>query len=161
MKVVVLSSDRTGTSCNLADRTGGICAYYVVHMEAIGATAVSFSAPVPSCFSGTWLSDTPTYPVTLGNSQSGVSVGYGSCLSSPIHVLTISFFCQGTTGDCCEYRVLPRPDALSGQVEVVDCSETLMYGSGGRAVINGNPGCPCGESSEDSTWGRVKTLYTE
>jgi hypothetical protein len=157
--VIVLSSDPSGANCNLTDKTAGICSYYVVHADASGVTAAAFSAPAPSCFSATWLSDTPEYPVTLGDTQTGVSVGYGSCLASPVHILTINFFSQGMTGECCDYLILPHPDGTSGEIEAVDCAENLLFASGGRAVINANAGCPCGYAAEASTWGKVKTLY--
>ena len=158
---ITLSSDPAGTSCNLADRNAGLCSIYVVHIEGSGVTGAQFSARAPACFTATWLSDTAVFPVILGDSQSGVSVAYGGCMSSPVHILTITFLCQGLTAECCPYRVLPHPGSTSGEIEVSDCNFTVLYAAGGRAVINGNPGCPCGYGAEASTWGKVKTLYRE
>ncbi len=159
--VIMLSSDPAGTSCNLADRTAGLCSYYVVHTETSGASAASFSAAAPSCVAATWLSDTAVFPVILGDSQNGVSIGYGGCRSGPVHILTINFLCQGLTGSCCAYRVLPHPDVESGEIEISDCTFNVQNATGGRAVFNATAGCPCGYGSEASTWGKVKTLYED
>ena len=35
----------------------------------------------------------------------------------------------------------------------------LRFGKGGRAVVNPDSGCECGPPTQDSTWGKVKTLY--
>lgn len=159
--VIMISSDPAGTSCNLVDRTPGVSSYYVVHTETSGAVASEFSAAAPACFSASWLSDTAVFPVTLGDSQRGVSIAYGRCRSAPIHVLTMTFFCQGLTGTCCAYRALPHPNNESGEIEVSDCSFNALNAAGGKAVINGTPGCPCGSGSEASTWGKMKTLYED
>jgi hypothetical protein len=94
----------------------------------------------------TYLSDANPFPVTLGNSQTGVSIGYGACLSGPIHVQTIHFFASGTTSDCCQYSVRPHPASASGLVEVVDCDFNLLNGEGGYGVVNAQ-GCDCPQPS--------------
>jgi hypothetical protein len=159
--VISVSSDPAGTSCNLTDKTAGICTYYVIHTETSGAGGVVFSAPIPTCFAVTWISDEPVFPVTLGDSQSGVTVAYGSCRSGPVHILTVKFFCQGLTGACCAYWVLPDPRVESGKIEVSDCGLNLLYATGGKAVVNGTTECPCQQASEASSWGRVKSLYED
>ncbi len=158
---LLLADDDQGNDCDLEDKTAGIRSFKVIHVSASGVTASMFSAPIPACFTGTWLSDTAPFPVTVGDSQFGVAIGYGSCLSSPIHVLTINYFCQGTSENCCYYRIQPHPDVESGEVEVVDCYESLQPGFGGRAVVNPTSSCPCGPPTQDSTWGRVKSLYDQ
>ena len=77
---------------------------------------------------GLYLSDTAVFPVTIGSSQTGVAIGYGACLAAPIHILSINVFCQGLTPPCCYYSVLPDPQTLSGQIEVVDCANNLLVG---------------------------------
>jgi hypothetical protein len=154
--------DPAGTVCYLDDKSAGVVPYYVVHVGTGGATACQYSAPRPDCMTATYLSDTNVFPVTIGNSQSGVSVGYGTCRTGPIHVQTISYFSQGLTPACCRYYVLPDPNASSGKIDTVDCYDTIVSVSTIRAVINATAGCPCGEpTAEESTWGQVKTLYNE
>ncbi len=157
---LMLFSDPSGLDCDLHDDAPGLCTYYVVHMGTAGATASQFAAPKPACHMGIFLSDTGQYAVTIGSSQTGTAIGYGACLSSPIHILTINFFCQGLTGECCMYSIVPDPNIASGQIEVVDCSETLVYGSGGTSAVNPTVSCCCQcTPAKESTWGKVKSLY--
>jgi hypothetical protein len=138
----------------------GLVSIYVVHMwqPAGGATACQFAAPKPACFNAQWLADTAVYPVTIGNSQIGVSIGYGTCRQYPIHVLTMMFFATGPT-DCCYYWVVPDPNEATGNVLTVDCSFEPVAVHGGATIINYAPGC--GTAVEDKTWGQVKVLYAE
>jgi hypothetical protein len=152
--------DFTGTECNLSDATAGMTTYRVVHVTDFGMTACAYWAPKPSCFTATYLSDTNVFPVTIGNSQDGVSIGYGSCRPGPIHVQSIVYFTQGTTPQCCLYPILGIP--TSGKVEAVDCANHLITAYGVTSVINPNGACTCGSVRvEESTWGRVKSLYSD
>ena len=152
-----------GLSCDLFDTVPGIFFAYAVHVLSPGATASQWSAPVPGCMiAAIWLSDTPVFGVTIGNSQTGVSIGYGGCLGSPIHVLTITLFAQALTTPCCVWSVLPNPNVPSGQIEVVDCGNNLLFSpSAPSAVVNPNPTCMCQPplAAEETTWGQVKAIY--
>jgi hypothetical protein len=157
-------TDPAGTDCNIPDVPSGFMTVYVVHTNTAGATASQFSAPKPACMTdATWVSDTPVFAVTLGSSQTGVTVGYGSCSSGPTHVLTIKYYVTGPSEACCMYRVLPDPSLASGQVEVVDCNFNLVNGTGNNSTVNPNFSCICGAGSvvpaEQTTWGHVKALY--
>lgn len=155
-----LYSDPSGTDCNLWDVVPGLGIYYVVHTGTPGAMTAQFSAPKPACFLGIYLSDVPVFPVTIGNSQTGVVIAYGGCFASPIHVLTINYFCQGLTGPCCTYRVKPDPAAPSGQIEVNDCNWVILHAAGNCAVVNPNASCPCWATPvEETTWGQIKAQY--
>jgi hypothetical protein len=155
-----LFSDLQGTDCNLWDVVPGLGTYYVVHTGHQGATAAQFMARKPACLLATYLSDSAVHPVTIGNSQTGVAVNYGFCYYPPTLVLTINFFCQGLTGQCCTYRVSPDPRVPSGQIEVADCAFNIWYAAGNCAVVNPNASCPCWATpAEKTTWGRVKAQY--
>jgi len=132
-----------------------------VHMNTTGALASQFAAPAPPCMTGvTWLADYPQYLVAIGNSQQGIAIAYGVCSASPIQVLTIQYFASGLSQTCCMYPVIPSMGAPSGQIEVVDCSETLLWGSGLTSSVNADETCMCGAVKvEESTWGRVKAIY--
>ncbi|UCH83256.1 MAG: hypothetical protein JSW50_12435 [Candidatus Latescibacterota bacterium] len=158
---IVLSGDPQGSECNINDKSAGMCAVYVFHVGISGAFASQFAAPAPACFSGTWLSDTPVFGVTVGGSQTGVSIGYGQCTPGPIHILTINFFCQGMTQPCCYYTVQPHPELPSGVVEAVDCMDNLLTAKGGFGIFNSTDECECGPPTRDSTWGRVKSIFDE
>jgi hypothetical protein len=150
-----------GTDCNIPDVPSGAFTVYIVHTGTPTAAASEFSAPKPACMTRTtWLSDTFVYPVSLGNTQTGVSVGYGACRAAPIHVLTIIYYATGSSEVCCLYPVLPHPLSASGKIEVVDCAENLVFATGTISTVNANPGCACGSVRvEHTTWGRVKALY--
>jgi hypothetical protein len=108
----------------------------------------------------TYLSDTVWFAV--GNSQNGIAVGYGSCLTGSIFVMMINYFVQGTSEACCVYPVLPYPNAVpGGAILVQDCDYNLVFGVGLAATVNGNSSCPCGYPVpvEETTWGGVKALY--
>ena len=157
-----LFRDPAGTICSFEDKSPGVVPFYVVQIGTGGATACQYSAPKPDCLAATFLSDTNVFPVTIGSSQSGVSIGYGTCRTGSIHVQTISYFTQGLTPACCRYYVRPDPNAPSGTIDTVDCATTILPASTIRTVINPTAGCPCGEpTAEESTWGQVKTLYNE
>ena len=134
--IVGVYANTDGSDCNIRDLAPGLLEVYVVHNNIPGATACQFSAPIPACMAGVaWLSDTPEFPVVIGNSQTGVSIGYGECLTSPIHVMTITYFGSGLTQACCYYEVLPDPSAASGRIEVVDCNSLLLYADGMTSIV--------------------------
>ncbi|UCH83400.1 MAG: hypothetical protein JSW50_13220 [Candidatus Latescibacterota bacterium] len=158
---VGIFGDPAGTTCNLTDVVQGLLSVYVVHVNAV-ATASQFSAPMPGCMVGaSWLSDTGIFPVTIGNSQTGVAIGYGVCQTGNIHVLTINYFAAGLSTPCCYYPVLPDPNVPSGKIEVVDCANNLLFASGGIGIINADGSCQCDVPTEETTWGKVKSLYGE
>jgi hypothetical protein len=157
-------ADQAGKDCNIPNVPSGLMTVYVFHTIPEGATASQFSAPKPACMTGaTWVSDTSVFPVTLGSSQTGVTVGYGTCRSGPLHVLTITYAMSGPSEPCCMYPVLPDPSLASGKIEIVDCGFNLMYGTGTNCTVNSNSSCICGRGAvvpaEKTTWGHVKALY--
>ena len=173
--------DPRGASCELYDRTPGLTSFYIVHVLTPGAMGSQYSAPKPACLMATWLSDTNMFPVTIGNSQVGMSVAYGSCRVGPIHVQTMNYFGTGTTPACCRYGACPHVNSLAGLIEVIDCDENLVYGWAYEGIVNSTPFCGCyacaspacvealhrtssncyAVSVEDATWGRVKSAYSE
>jgi len=153
-----LYGDNQGTSCQLLDNAMGLKSYYVVHMNTAGASACEFAAPKPACLTAQFLSDASVFPVTVGGSQTGVSIGYGVCKVAPIHVYTINFFAMGTTPACCLYPVTPHP--VTGGPWMVDCANNQLLAGMNIAVVNGNLTCTCEiVPTEDTTWGGVKALY--
>ena len=159
-----LFADPSGAveSCAISDAAPGLLSIYVVHIATTGATASQFEAPMPACMVGaSYLSDGAPFAVTIGNSQTGVAIGYGACLSEPIHCLTINVFAGGTSTPCCIYEVIGDDDTASGQIEVVDCDENLIYGIGQSGVINATAACACVDivADQESSWGKIKSLF--
>jgi len=173
--------DTQGYSCNLRDATPGLTPYYIVHVNTPGATACQYSAPAPWCLRAQWLSDTNYFPVTIGNSQNGVSVGYGACRTSPILVQAVNFFTRGLSPSCCCYFVEADSTAVPPGIYVVDCADNLLVATGGMGIINSTIGCQCTicaspecagaldaggclhppVPAQGTSWGRVKALYSE
>lgn len=157
-----LYADNGGTNCNIAESLP-FTYVYVVHVSPGGATGSEFMAPKPGCWTGaTWMQDIEIYGMP-GNSQTGKSIGYGSCLTGVIHILTIVYFAQGLAEPCCVYPVLPAPWSPGGQLLMSDCDFNLVPAMGLAATVNGNSTCPCGYPVpvEETTWGSVKALYDE
>jgi len=158
---VTLYSDPAFTNCAITD-IPGLVSVYVVHELHPGASAIQFSAPMPSCWTGAvYLTDNNPFPLVIGNSQDGMAVSYQGCFAGQVHVTTMLFFSQGAAGPCCSYEARPDPSAPSGQIEGVDCALSRTYPNAGSAVINPTGYCPCGYliSVETKTWGGVKALY--
>ena len=160
-------SDARGCPCELTDRgSAGLLTVTILHVNSPGAKASQFSAPRPSCLNVTHLYDTPVF-TTIGNSQTGVAIGYGQCLTGTFQILTITYFAQGLTPDCCYYEVLPDPSSPSGAIEVFDCNDQLVFPPGWYDIVNSTESCQCYAgfeycypvAVESSTWGRVKALY--
>lgn len=137
----------------------GIVTVYVVQMFGPpgGTAGVHFKAPRPACFEAVWLFDELVFPVSIGDSQTGIGIGYGSCRSYPVHVLTIHYFGQGLS-TCCYYWVQADDRLPSGRIEAADCNFDVVYLSGGATIINQDR---CVTPVEETTWGEVKSLYVE
>jgi hypothetical protein len=165
--VIGLFSDSRGCPCEITDVTSGLITVAVLHVGSPGAVASQFSAPKPACFNVSWLSDTKVFPLTIGTSQDGVAVGYEQCMTGTFQILTINYFGSGTTPECCYYPVVPDPYVASGEVEVVDCYNQLLYRYGWAEYINSTPACQCYAGHEYCypvaveavTWGKIKSLY--
>ncbi len=160
-----LYSDPSGASCNVVAAFPGITSVYVVH-ETDGATASVFQARKPECWTGAvWIGDAPLYcpGVGCGDSQWGIALNYGACMVGPIHVLTINYFVAGSSASCCLYPLRGHPDYGPEHPMVADCNYETQSAQGLMATVNGNGTCPCGYPVpvEETTWGALKTLYTE
>jgi hypothetical protein len=149
--------------CGVTDAAAGLLPVYVVHVGSGGATGCQFSAPLPACFTGTFLSDANVFPVTVGGSQLGAGIGYGTCQSTGVvHVMTINVFASGTTPPCCIWPVLPdNRDENNPVLAMTDCDFNLLDLPGQSGIVNPNVDCPCSDviAVEESSWGRIKALY--
>jgi hypothetical protein len=113
------------------------------------------------------LFDTPVFPITLGNSQTGVAINYGQCMTGTFQILSITYFGQGTSWPCCYLEVRPDPAALSGSIDVYDCNDQLQIGYGWGDIVNSDSTCPCNVgleycypvAVEEHTWGKIKSLF--
>jgi len=163
-----LAADVGGLSCNIDDAAPGILYVHMLITERTDVTGVQFAAPKPACWVGaTWLSDQIAFPVYIGDSQNnfygGLSIGLGSCLSSPIYLGAIVYMTQGQAQPCCVYPVVKTYDLVPGiPTPIVATCDFVADGiNAGYAVVNAQPNCSCDEpvSTEDRTWGALKALY--
>jgi len=162
-RVGIYNSPTPGSvdDCGITDAAPGLVSVYLVQRGTGGSTAVQFAAPVPGCFTGQWLSDTAVWPVSVGNSQVGVGVGFGTCQTGDVHVLTVNIFAQGTTPTCCGWGVVPDPREEPPVLVYTDCDFELLPILGQPGVINGDATCTCSSLTavEDTSWGQIKALY--
>ncbi len=141
---VTLSANSTGTSCGIVDGFG-LVSVYVVHSYTTGAAGCRFSAPLPNCWTGaTWISDSNAFRDVEGNSQTGVTVYYGTCRSAPILVMTILVFSTGSSRPCCPYFVFRDASIPLYGSDVVTCSMDEVATLGGGTLVNAVPDqCDC------------------
>ena len=147
---------------------GQVLPLYVVHSNHAGARGVRFAAPKPDCFNAIWLWDTTSFvEIAVGNSQTGITVGYGACLPAPVVVLAMNFLVLGSSTPCCAYFPRADPMDLSGHIVAVDCDDQSIWINGFPALINPTTSCfdpPCHPieppvPAEETTWGQVKALF--
>ena len=155
--------DPAGASCVFTEVAApAMTQVYLVHIEATETTGSQFSAPKPACLNATYLFDNNVFQVVLGNTQTGIAIGYGECKSGTFHICTMNFMSAGTSPDCCIYYVLPDPTLPSEEYEFVDCQFNVVPGGGKAGVVTQTAACDCVTiPNEQSSWGKIKSLYSE
>lgn len=156
-----LFGDPNGENCFAFDTIPGLLNVYVVHMDSPGSSASQFAVDTSGAPYLTYLSDTSVFATTIGTSPAGVSIGYGGCLTSPIHILTLNFFATGISDPCSVLRVIEDPTV--GAILSVDCELALVEVTGRGLFINPNENCEnCGDipvGTEQNTWGSLKSIF--
>jgi hypothetical protein len=153
---IAVFSDPGGTNCNFVDG-GSLVQAYVYHVFHDGATASQFRIVTPGWM---WLGDNIAFAAVIGNTNVGISIGYGTCQAAPTYLGSVNYL--GTVAAPCSYiSVVPDPGALTGEIEGVDCStpEQKTFPTGGVGIINGDGSCDCNVPVEETTWGGIKSLY--
>lgn len=133
-------ADKDAKSCEFSPQ--GLVRVHVFHMGVEGAMAAQFRLNVPEHW--TFLGDQWNFKTVIGTSHEGVSIAYGTCQESPVYLGVSNF---QTTGDepCTLIWVGPDPNALSGQIEGVDCNRPAnkLFPAGSCAYVNANDSCRC------------------
>lgn len=174
-----LFSDLNRTTCNMSiTSAGGTKRVYVYHLLAAGTTASMFGIKTTGLtgdvdnecdmtgiayYISLYIGD-PFYAAPYDNDNAGIAFAYGSCNTTGlIYLMRITFVCAGidVPPPCSSLEAVAAPDAPSGTIEVVDCADTKLIGNGSRLSINPDGTCPCGEivPVQDSSWGKIKSLY--
>lgn len=160
-----LYTEETATNCDMVDAGQGILTVYVVHTQVAGSTASEFMVQPSTGFTATHVGDYTPY-LYIGNSQTGISVGYGECLSGPISIMTITYLFDGTSSACGYLEVVGDPGAVEPPgLYTVDCApyweRQKHVPQGGKLFVNGDGSCPCLSPVpvREGTWGQIKVLY--
>ena len=160
---VSLWADASMNSCEIVDPGSGLVQVHMFHTGSQPARAVTFFAPTPQCWEGaTWLGDVVASPFLkqgVSTHSVGIQVNYLACLQPPVYLGYMNFILSGGAQPCCAYPVLPH--IVDGAVLIIDCNFDERVGAGGSAIVNANSSCRCPMplATEESTWGRVKSLY--
>ena len=167
-----LYSDTQGTDCAIPDAVPGVLEVNVIHSLASDCVmGAMFAVPIPTCATGLiFVGDRGTgldpHQTLQGTSPIGIGVAYGLRFPpmSTLHILTIVYISQGTSGTCCPLQVTaaggdfvepppcPNPAAVA-------CSGVGLPVQAGTAYLNPNGSCSCAVPIETTTWGAVKALY--
>jgi hypothetical protein len=157
---ITIFGDPSFMDCRIEDSVPGLVQMYVVHVFSAGATSSRWRLK-SNCNQMTYLSETSDFSIVSGNSRTGILVDYGVCLVSPILAVTVSWFAEGLTPDCCFVWIAPDPAAASGEIEVVDCYSNLQFATRGAGIINSTSHCLCDccNPVEATTWSQIKALF--
>ena len=156
---IAVYADINALSCDLTDIAVTVCDYYVIHMLTPGVTASQFK--IDTNHQGTYLGEFSPFPTVIGDSRNGITIAYGQCLTGPIHILTMTYLCQGLTPPCGYMRVVSHPNGAPPGLLAADCNETIVPVQGYTSYINNDGSCPCMSPIpvQETTWGQVKALY--
>ena len=157
-----LFADKDATNCAVYDLPELIIVY-AIHVYTPGATGAQFMVDHMSWGASlTYLSEISPYPSVIGNSQTGITISYDGCLSSPNLILRINFLGSGLSAPCSYIQVVPDPGAVPPGIYVTDCASpvpNLLTATGGDVVVNPDASCMCDIPVQETTWGQVKALY--
>jgi len=137
-----LYSDVSGNTCSFSGNDPGLFTAYVVVRPSNGVSAVQFSAPVPACLGSSFVSElVPPGMLSLGSSQTGMSIALQNCSQSPISVLQITYMRSGSTDACCEYTIAPDPAV--GTLAASDCFFQEIPMVSVASHFNADASCAC------------------
>jgi len=151
---ILIFSDAGFTDSTLSDNAPRIANLFIVHTDFDGATAVRFMTVASPGFTGVWLGETSSF-TRVGKSTTGISVGYGACITTPALVLTVSYQFFGTSSACSQLSIAPETGFLHALCfSGGGCFSDLPCQGLGSLHVN------CTVPVESTTWGRVKALYS-
>ena len=161
--------------CALLDNSPGLRTIQVLHIHTPGAIASRFKLEAGPGMTMTYVSEVHHIPMTVGNTQTGISICYGSCSLDQL-LVTVTYMAFGTSDNCSQIRVVPHPAAYT--VEAMRCDRIPVYAVARNLYVQrvpGDCGCPDGQlypglpqpfdcgpvPVRATTWGGIKALYTD
>jgi hypothetical protein len=156
-------ADPQGNECNITVPILTAFAVYVVHKSPTGATGSQWRmvAPTsPSFFFNGGGPGTAGNILAIGEPVNGIALAYGACLVGNSHIYTLNFFAVSAVPDCSPMTIAASLQG-GGVTEVlsVDCALLEYAVVPGEARLNANASCDCDVPTQESTWGKVKSLY--
>jgi hypothetical protein len=164
---VFASQDPAG-ACNFVD-AGGVVSLYYYQVNSIGATAVEFQSDISQTVGWTKYGDNIPWTLVIGSFDSpmtGISISYGTsgCQVGDVYLGSSFYGVTGATPACTKVTIKNNPiPSIDGETHpiVADCTaDANLYIVGGfTATVNGDASCQCGVPVQDSSWGKIKSLY--
>jgi hypothetical protein len=147
-----------GTNCEYTATGIGPLDVYVVH-RTTGATGSQFKLVNSSSWS--FNASVLGGYLAIGDAFVDLSLAYGGCLAGPsLAVVKLSGFTfPFPAPPCGQISVVAAPNKPG--VIAVDCGFAELPATAGKIVFGNDGTCPCIEpnATEESTWGKVKSLY--
>jgi len=154
-------ADQQGVNCVGSITPGVITSIYVLHVLDGTASASQFKVQDNSGLLNTGAATNPAF-LAIGTWNNGISLAYTNCLGGPaITLITLSYLALSAPAPCLGLSIVPDPTEANGIVKIADCNYVELQATSGRFFFNGDETCPCVEptATEQSTWGKVKSLY--
>jgi hypothetical protein len=134
---------------------GGLVQLHIWHAGADQVTASRFKVDIGG-LGWTLIGESWDFTLVVGTGLDGVAISYEYCLSGDIYLGSLNFF-GNTAPDCSLVAIVPDPISTTGRVEAIDCAENKIYPIGYAATVNPDGVCPV--PVQETTWGKVKSLY--
>lgn len=161
-----LFSDESASYCGASTTpytTVSVYVIAVVESDISGISAVEFAIDnIPSGMNGMvtpyWESS-----LTIGEIETGIAIAFGQIqYDSEVILGRLDFMPLDDTWLPADHRLIVKEADATGNIAIVDEYYTEHYVQGGRFTFNcsSSENCECGlGSSQDATWGEVKSLY--
>ncbi len=154
-----LFADNQGLSCNITVPLFAPFNVYVVHKSPGGATGAQWvmNAPTGPTFFFNGGSVANANILSIGAPDSDLSLAYGGCISGDFHTYTLAFFATAAVPNCSYMSLVAAPNKVG--VISVDCIFAEIPVIPGQGILNADGTCDCNVATQESTWGKVKSLY--
>jgi len=129
-------ADPAGTDVEIFPTKLQLFHMYVVLDLVPSARGAEFKVSLPASFSSSTIAAGYSSPFAgvVGNPYSGVAVDFGSCLTTPILVMTLDFIATASI-DCSQLHVVASPLEPTGMVTTADCSGQPLFATGGTGYV--------------------------